>query len=61
MESKLDNLLQIVFPFILHKGKAIKGLRVGLNEYSKTITNHVANGFSEIETTKKMQVKLKLS
>lgn len=62
VESKLDNLLQIVFPFILHKGKAIKGLRVGLNEYSKTITNHVANGFSEIETTKKnaSEIKVKL-
>lgn len=62
VESRLDNLLQIVFPFILHKGKAIKGLRVGLNEYSKTITNHVANGFSEIETTKKnaSEIKVKL-
>lgn len=50
MESDLDNLLQIIFPFILHKGKAIKGLRLGLNEYSKTINNHVENGFSEIKS-----------
>lgn len=62
MESRLDNLLQSIFPFILHKGKAIKGLRVGLNEYSKTVTDHVANGFSEIETTKKnaSEIKVKL-
>ena len=53
VEARLDNLLQIIFPFILHKGKAIKGLRVGLNEYSKTVTDHVVNGFSEIELTKK--------
>lgn len=50
VESDLDNLLQIIFPFILHKGKAIKGLRLGLNEYSKTINNHVENGFSEIKS-----------
>ena len=62
VESRLDNLLQSIFPFILHKGKAIKGLRVGLNEYSKTVTDHVANGFSEIETTKKnaSEIKVKL-
>lgn len=50
VESDLDNLLQIIFPFILHKGKAIKGLRLRLNEYSKTINNHVENGFSEIKS-----------
>lgn len=62
VESRLDNLLQSIFPFILHKGKAIKGLRVGLNEYSKAVTDHVANGFSEIETTKKnaSEIKVKL-
>lgn len=60
VESKLDNLLQIVFPFILHKGKAIKGLRVGLNDYSKTITNHVENGFSEIKLTQENANKIKV-
>lgn len=49
VETDLDNLLQIIFPFILHKGKAVKGLRLGLNEYSKAITNHAENGFSEIK------------
>lgn len=60
VESKLDNLLQIVFPFILHKGKAIKGLRVGLNDYSKTIINHVENGFSEIKLTQENANKIKV-
>ena len=49
VESDLDNLLQIIFPFILHKGKATKGLRLGLNEYSKTIIDHVENKFSEMQ------------
>ena len=49
-EDCLDGVLQIVFPFILHKGKAIKGLRIGLNEYSKTINAHVENEFSEIKS-----------
>lgn len=31
IEDNLDNLLKIVFPFVLHKGKAIKGLRFGLS------------------------------
>ncbi len=60
VESRLDNLLQIVFPFVLHKGKAIKGLRVGLNDYSKTITNHVENGFSEIKLTQENANKIKV-
>jgi len=60
VESRLDNLLQSIFPFILHKGKAIKGLRVGLNEYSKTITNHVENGFSEIKLTQENANKIKV-
>lgn len=50
VESSLDSLLQIVFPFILDKGKSVKGLRLGLNEYSKTINNHVKNGFLEIKS-----------
>ena len=50
VENDLDNLLQIIFPFILHKGKAIKGLRLGLNEYSKAINNHVENEFLEIKS-----------
>lgn len=50
VENKLDDLLRVVFPFILHKGKAVKGLRLGLNEYSKAINNHVENGFSEIKS-----------
>ena len=62
-EDSLDDLLQIVFPFILHKGKAIKGLRIGLNEYSKTINAHVENEFSEIksiqESANKIKTKLK--
>ena len=60
VESRLDNLLQIVFPFVLHKGKAIKGLRVGLNDYSKTITNYVENGFSEIKLTQENANKIKV-
>lgn len=52
VESNLDNLLQIIFPFVLHKGKAIKGLREGLNDYSKTITNHIENDFLEIKSIK---------
>lgn len=59
IENNLDNLLQIVFPFVLHKGKAIKGLRVGLNEYSKTINEHVENGFSEIKLTQENAIKIK--
>lgn len=58
-EDSLDNLLQIVFPFILHKGKAIKGLRVGLNEYSKTINAHVENEFSEIKLIQESANKIK--
>lgn len=50
VENNLDDLLRVVFPFILHKGKAVKGLRLGLNEYSKAINNHVENGFSEIKS-----------
>ena len=50
VEGDLDNLLQIIFPFILHKGKAVKGLRLGLNEYSKTVNNYIENGFSEIKS-----------
>lgn len=50
VESSLDSLLQIVFSFILDKGKSVKGLRLGLNEYSKTINNHVKNGFLEIKS-----------
>lgn len=59
VESELDNLLQIVFPFILHKGKATKGLRMGLNEYSKAITNHVENGFLEIKLAQENVSKIK--
>lgn len=51
VESSLDDLLKTIFPFILHKGKAIKGLRLGLNEYSKAITDYVENRFSEIKVT----------
>ncbi|AAU37591.1 hypothetical protein [[Mannheimia] succiniciproducens] len=51
VENRLDELLKIIFPFILHKGKAIKGLRLGLNEYSKAITDYVENKFSEIKVT----------
>jgi hypothetical protein len=35
-------------------------LRVGLNEYSKTITNHVENGFSEIKLTQENANKIKV-
>ena len=59
IEDNLDNLLKIVFPFVLHKGKAIKGLRVGLSEYSKTINEHVKNGFSEIKLTQENAIKIK--
>lgn len=59
VESELDNLLQIVFPFILHKGKATKGLRMGLDEYSKAITNHVENGFLEIKLAQENVSKIK--
>lgn len=62
-EDSLDKLLKILFPFILHKGKAIKGLRMGLNEYSKTINAHVENEFSEIksiqESANEIKTKLK--
>ena len=58
-EDSLDGLLQIVFPFILHKGKAIKGLRIGLNEYSKTINTHVENEFSEIKSIQESANKIK--
>ena len=59
IENSLDNLLQIVFPFVLYKGKAIKGLRIGLDEYSKTINEHVENGFSEIKLTQENAIKIK--
>ena len=59
IEDNLDNLLQIVFPFVLHKGKAIKGLRFGLSEYSKTINEHVKNGFSEIKLAQENAIKIK--
>ena len=58
-EDSLDGLLQIVFPFILHKGKATKGLRIGLNEYSKTINAHVENEFSEIKSIQESANKIK--
>ena len=59
IENSLDNLLQIVFPFVLYKGKAIKGLRIGLDEYSKTINEYVENGFSEIKLTQENAIKIK--
>lgn len=59
IEDNLDNLLKIVFPFVLHKGKAIKGLRFGLSEYSKTINEHVKNGFSEIKLAQENAIKIK--
>lgn len=58
-EDSLDGLLQIVFPFILHKGKATKGLIIGLNEYSKTINAHVENEFSEIKSIQESANKIK--
>lgn len=59
IEGILDRLLQIVFPFILHKGKATKGLREGLDEYSKTINAHVKNEFSEIKLIQESANKIK--
>lgn len=59
IEDNLDNLLKIVFPFVLYKGKAIKGLRFGLSEYSKTINEHVKNGFSEIKLAQENAIKIK--
>lgn len=59
IEDSLDRLLQIVFPFILHKGGTIKGLKMGLNEYSKTINAHVENEFSEIKSIRESANKIK--
>ena len=52
-------MLKILFPFILHKGAAIKGLKEGLNEYSKTINAHVKNEFSEIKLIQESANKIK--
>lgn len=58
IEENLDNLLQIIFPFSLYKGEALKGLRLGLDEYLKTINNHMENEFPKIKLTQENAVQI---
>ena len=59
VERYLDELLQIIFPFILQKDKAIKGSLLSLKEYSETIANYVENKVGEIELFQKNASKVK--
>lgn len=59
VEIYLDELLQVIFPFILQKDKAIKGTLLSLKEYSETITNYVENKVGEIELFQKNASKVK--
>jgi hypothetical protein len=59
VEIYLDELLQVIFPFILQKDKAIKGTLLSLKEYSETIANYVENKVGEIELFQKNASKVK--
>lgn len=59
VEIYLDELLQVIFPFILQKDKTIKGTLLSLKEYSETIANYVENKVGEIELFQKNASKVK--
>lgn len=59
VEIYLDELLQVIFPFILQKDKAIKGTLLSLKEYSETIANYVENKVGELELFQKNASKVK--